>query len=495
MDNVYNVPLDFQVTLYGNLEPFDDSKSKCRVRIFYKGLNRNRTYISEDFANQLISSLPYSPVKGIFNNEDVDFEGHGEKNTEGKIYGLVMAEPNFAWEDHMDTDGVIRTYACADVLLYTSLYNEAKMIPGSSQSMEINPFTFEGEWKIWEEDGQPYYHFKKGSLFGLQVLGTQTEPCFEGSSFYNLMFEKLQKDFLPLMDYVKKNMSKEEEKKTMELDKILFKLSDNQKANKIWDLLNPNFNADGNWEINYCILEVYDEYAVVCGSEGYERVYYTKNEDDTVTIDKKEACYITDVTETEMKALEAMKVVSESFEAYQSAAEAAKEEIETLKNSLTEAEEKVSKIEEYETKIQEFETKVAEYEAKIAENTTAIEDTNTKYEQLSSEKVELEKANADLISEKADLISFKKQIETNQKLEILQKYTEHLTDSIIENLKNSVDNYSVEDFKKEVCTAAVENDPTIFEKNSSKEQLYFKGEADQKAVLTGVEKLLEKYKK
>jgi hypothetical protein len=43
-----------------------------------------------------------------------------------------MAEPNFAWEDHLDSDGVTRTYACADVILYTALYNEAKMIPGSS---------------------------------------------------------------------------------------------------------------------------------------------------------------------------------------------------------------------------------------------------------------------------------------------------------------------------------------------------------------------------
>ena len=51
MDNINKVPLSFDVKLYGKLEQFDDSKSKCRVRIFYKGLNRNRTYISEDFAN------------------------------------------------------------------------------------------------------------------------------------------------------------------------------------------------------------------------------------------------------------------------------------------------------------------------------------------------------------------------------------------------------------------------------------------------------------
>ena len=50
------------VTLYGNAEEITPTLSKCRVRIFYKGLNRNRTYISDDFANQLIASLPYTPV-------------------------------------------------------------------------------------------------------------------------------------------------------------------------------------------------------------------------------------------------------------------------------------------------------------------------------------------------------------------------------------------------------------------------------------------------
>jgi hypothetical protein len=126
------VPRNLDVTLYGELEPYNEVLSKCRVRIFYRGLNRNRTYISEDFAQQLINSLPYTPIKGIFDSDEVDFKDHGKKNNEGRIYGVVMADPNFAWEEHEDCDGVVRKYACADVLLYTALYSEAKLIPGSS---------------------------------------------------------------------------------------------------------------------------------------------------------------------------------------------------------------------------------------------------------------------------------------------------------------------------------------------------------------------------
>lgn len=488
MDNYTNVPLSFDVSLYGTLEEFDDSKSKCRVRIFYKGLNRNRTYISEEFANQLIASLPYAPIKGIFNNEEVDFEGHGEKNSEGKIYGLVMAEPNFAWEEHLDSDGITRTYACADVILYTALYNEAKMIPGSSQSMEINPYNFSGEWKIWE-DGQPYYHFYKGSLFGLQALGATTEPCFEGAAFYSLMFEKLKNDYDALMSYTTK-IDKKEEKVRMEMDKSLFRLSDNEKADKIWEAMNPNFNEQGGFTVDCYVLDVYDDYALTAGKDGYKRAYYTKNEDDTVTIDKVEVCYITDVTEAEMNALNAMKAASGSFEVYKENFDNNTAEIEVLKNSVTE---KDSKIAEYEAQVAEMTTKISEFETIVSEKDTAIEEANTKYSALEAEKVVLERSNADLINEKEELVSFKHNVENNEKEQFLLKYAEHLTDSIIEEFKTKFDDYSVEDFKKEVTYAAAEQDPTLFNKNDEPNR-YYKGGSDSSKSYSGWERILNNYK-
>jgi len=52
MDENFNkVPTTLDVTIYGNLETINPTLSKSRVRIFYKGMNRNRTFISEDFAN------------------------------------------------------------------------------------------------------------------------------------------------------------------------------------------------------------------------------------------------------------------------------------------------------------------------------------------------------------------------------------------------------------------------------------------------------------
>ena len=139
---------NFSITNYGKLSKFNDVISMGRCRIFYKGANRNGSYITDEFAEKLIATAPYTPVKGIYTEEIEDYEDHGEKRTEGRIYGVVPAEPHFAWEKHMDEDGVEREYACVDVLYYTGLYPEAGQIDGKSQSMELYGPSIKGDWQI-----------------------------------------------------------------------------------------------------------------------------------------------------------------------------------------------------------------------------------------------------------------------------------------------------------------------------------------------------------
>ena len=501
--------LSLNVTLYTDLEPVSPTLSKGRVRIFYKGLNRNRTYISEDFANQLIKSLPYVPVKGIFNKDDVDYEDHGEDNTDGRIYGLVMENPSFAWEDHLDEDGVIRTYACADVIYYTALYPEAKLIPGCSQSMEIWRDNLVGEWKIWPEDGEPYYDFQKGCLLGLQVLGSLVEPCFEGAAFYSL-----KKDLETLIKYTNTLSEKEE---SADMEKTLFRLSDNEKAEFIAKALNPNFNEEGNWEMSAVVLDVYDDYALVCDVQngGYKRAYYTK-EGDNVTLGDVVDVYIVDVTATESAALEAMKSVSGTYEAANDAYTAATEKIASLESALEEANSKVEATventeevvdnslaeeatETVETKEEEatdFTVKISELEATIASKEEELTSAAANYSNLENEKIRVEQEKADLESERDSLLEFKKNVETARKEEILTKYEEHLTDEMVENFKNSIDQYSIEDFEKEVCVAAVKNSPSIFSKTDEPVLIYTGGrDSEMEKGLSGMERILEKHKK
>lgn len=120
--------IEFPISIYGNIDQVNDVLSKARCRIFYKGPNRNGTYISDAFAEELVSTLHYVPVKGIYINDD--YTDHGHARNEGQIYGIVPMDNNFAWETHLDEDGVERTYACTDVLLFSALYPEASEIVG-----------------------------------------------------------------------------------------------------------------------------------------------------------------------------------------------------------------------------------------------------------------------------------------------------------------------------------------------------------------------------
>ena len=126
---------EFSVQVYGELNQYNEVLSKARCRIFYKYENRNGTYITDEFADKLLSSLSYVPVKGIYQGED--YTDHGQQRDQGRIYGIVPENPNISWEDFLDDDGITRTYACTDVLIFTALYKEANEIIGKSQSMEL----------------------------------------------------------------------------------------------------------------------------------------------------------------------------------------------------------------------------------------------------------------------------------------------------------------------------------------------------------------------
>ena len=504
--------LKFNVTLFGDVETLSPTLSKCRLRIFYRGLNRNRTFISEDFARQLIESLPYAPIKGIFNKDGLDYEDHGGDNTDGRIYGVVPEDPNFAWEKHVDEDGVEREYACSDVYLYTALYPEANLIPGKSQSMEIHRKGLEGEWKIWS-DGEPYYEFQKGHLLGLQVLGDEVEPCFEGSAFFSLY-----KDAKAMFDYLKNSKEKEESKK---MEKNLFRLSDGAKCELLFDALN---STPEDYKI---VCDIYDDYAIAYDAVNnkYIRAYYTKdNEANTVTINSVEDCYIVDVTEAEMTALNAMKAAG-SFTEVQAKLEAQDAQIaeftadkEALQASLDDA---LAQIEEFKKKDEEEpEDKNAKKDdddkkdddkkdddkkddddktkSSLDDSTAELQNQLDEFKsQIEAKDAEISRLNSsisDLNNEKSELESFKKSVDTEKKNAIIAEFAEHLTEEQTADFTAKMDNYSVEDFKKEVCFAAYNADSSIIsgKGEEDKPDLIFKNNA--KDTNSGVIALLLKHK-
>lgn len=454
--------LEFSVNIYGNLEKYNEVLSKGRCRIFYKYGNRNGTYITDNFAEELLSSLPYSPVKGIYEYDD--YTDHGTRRSEGRIYGIVPENPNISWESHVDEDGVERLYACADVLIFTALYKEAAEIIGKSQSMEL----YEPSLSYHQEiiDGQKWIVFDKGCFLGLQVLGEDVEPCFEGASFYTLQSS--------IEDVIKKieEISNTYTMKGGKLEMHNFKLSDNQKYNALWSLLNTEYTEEGNWTVTYTITEVYEDYALVFNfAEGqYERAYYTKDdENDTLTINEVVKVFIIDVVEAEKNTIETLRMLN--GDTYELVSETLQNAESTLEK-LGEVEEEISVCN---SKIVEFEEKVITLESEKANSEVALNTANETIETLTAENEELKE--------------FKYNVEKQQKEAVLGEYEMQLTEEVLESYRAKIDEYTVIELDKELAYELKKTNPTVFSKESET------GYTPKDGLKGGIEEILSKYVK
>ena len=385
------------ITLYGELEKFNDTISKCRCRIFYKYANRNGTYITDDFAEKLIASLPYTPTKGIYDTDTEDFGSHGEENDEGRIYGIVPENPNFAWEKHMDKDGVERLYACCDILVYTSLYKEAKSITEKAQSMELYPKTLTYHTEII--NGSSYYVFDDGCLFGLQILGDRVEPCFEGARFYSL--DEIQSFFQAAEKY--------EMEESIEMDVQKFKLSHNQIFEKIWDAINPNYNTEGR--IEYWVNDVYDEFVITqsVSSDQLYKVNYTI-EEDKVVLGESEEVFALIVNAKERDAIEGLRALNGgNFDA--------------INENLANAEENLSKKIEYERL-----------------NSTLL----TEKKEISDQ---YEEAQAQIQSLQNEVESYK----LKEKEAVIEQYTSSLPQEVLEKYREKINDYDAHQLDMELA--------------------------------------------
>ena len=451
----------FSLSIYGNITNYNEVLSKARCRIFYTGANRNGTFITEEFAEKLVSTLPYVPVKGIYDTMKDDFTDHGRERYEGRIYGIVPENPNFAWEKHLDIDGVERTYACTDVYLFTGLYKqEAFDVIGKSQSMELYVDSIEGEWQYI--NGKKFFVFTEGRFLGLQALGEDYEPCFEGASFYTLIdsVKTLMNDLEKNEVFQKQNLGGEKN--------MNFKLSDNQKYNMIWSLLNPRFNEENDYVMDYAVCDIYDEYAVVFKFEtsAYERAYYTKNDEtDSLAIDKMENCYIIDVNDEEKRALEVLHAMnSNTYEKID-------EVVEDLQN----------KVDSFNSKNEENEAAIATLQQDKERLETELEEANGNYT-TALETIET------LNSEKAALDEFKAATELKEKEAVIDKYAALLEEDELNGFKEKIDEFTKEELDKELAFVLVQSKSTIFTNDDS--GFVPKDEPE----LTGIEAILEKQK-
>jgi hypothetical protein len=450
-----NTIKEFPVTIYGNLEEYTPVLSKARCRIFYKYENRNGTYITDEFAEKLINSLPYTPVKGIYDNFEEDYTDHGVNRNLGRIYGIVPENPNFQWENHKDEDGIERTYACTDVFIFSALYEEASQIIGKSQSMELYQPSIKGDWAII--NGKRLFKFEDGCFLGLQVLGNEVEPCFEGAAFFSLYSEL--KTMIKQIEQYSLNFQKEGGKS--EMTKLNFKLSDSQKHDAIWSLLNESYNEENNWTISYAICDIFEDYALAFNYEtgSYERVYYKKDDSsDSIELGQRKKCYILDVTESEKNALESLRAFNGgTYEKIDEVASKLKDNNEKFSLKIGELEEQVS------TLTTERDTNMQNYEN--AQNT------------ISTLTEDLEK-----------LKEYKVNVELQEKEQVIESYADILGEEILSEYKNKISEYKdALTLDKELAYELKRSNPSVFTRTP---QYVPKDESK-----SGIEEILAKYKK
>ena len=424
MDKI--IPIHFEASFdsQGGLRPTSDPELFiCRVRAFYKYSNRNGSYITDEFANELAESAYLKPVFGRYLEEGADFLGH-EGPREVKAYGFVLPD-SLVWEEHLDDDGVTREYATYDVMLWANYWDEAKTILEKGQSMEIDPQTVQGEWRRMGGPVEEYV-YSKGVMAGLCVLGNLKVPCFEGAAFFSMDDDCYVKFTQAIQKYYNNDGGK---------NAMHVKVAGLEHENfmTIFSALNPNFNEEGAYSFGVLPCEIGEDYffALACDTSMKLQKYSYHFEEDQFVHEL--------VEETDYKA------VAAEFEAFKNEATVAAE---TAQNNYSELNNK------YEAIVAEKET--LENDKLTIQN--SFEEMKNNFEALQNSFNELQNnfnAQAEAMAAKDSTISeYSAQIteyENKEKEAIIAKFSACLPAETLQEITDKKDTLSITELNTELA--------------------------------------------
>ena len=281
---------------------------------------------------------------------------------------------------------------------------------------------------------------------------------------------------------------------------ITFKVSDNQKYDFLWSLLNVNYNEENGWVVEYGICEIYDEYAIVrnYAESKFERVYYIKNDEtDSLEITNREDCFIVDVNATEKAALEALHAINNNTY------EAIDAKFESLNDDLTTANETIKTLEgdvtNLSTQNSEFSTKIGELEGNISTLNTEKEtaqalynEVNDKFTTASNDLATAQATIDALTAERDELATYKKNILDDEKKTVISGYADQLDAEIIEAYTRDLDKYTAKQLDMELTYQVKVTRPDLFAKTPVGTAYIPK---DTTPPVGGIEALLAKYEK
>lgn len=434
-----HIPYKFDIHFDGELIPTSDPELyQSKVRVFYKYRNRNQAYITDEFAEQLALSAYAKPIVGTYDHYYQDFKGHEKAETQ-KGYGFVVPG-SLTWEDHLDDDEVVRTYATYDVILWAEYWEEAKSIPLKTQSMELDPKTIRGDWQFIDDmDEEEYYVYSDGVMAGLCVLGDMKTPAFEGAAFFSMEDEGYKKFSLAI-----KNLYGGKDK--MKVNVLGFEHVDSE---KIWDALNPKFSEEGAYSLEEVPMQFEEEnkllYTYVCNTPGTVRVYnYLESEEGNLTLEEKESMNCFTLASELSKSIEANAAQTATLESLQadyttlsSEKETLVADYEALKNQFEELTVKMAELTASAGQVQES------YEAAIANNNTLTEENANLNAALATKTTEAET----LVNDNFTLSEKLKKFEEAEKNRLVATFSKSLSDEAMKPILDKRDELTYEEMK------------------------------------------------
>ncbi len=348
----------------------------------------------------------------------------------------------------MDEDGIERTYACTDVYLFTALYPEASEAIGKGQSMELYEPSLTYHFSML--NGQKYVVFEHGSFLGLQVLGDDVEPCFEGASFFSLQ-QSIEDTIQKIKQYSTGGKS--------EMN-INFKHSDEQKFSAIWALLNPQSEEASDYTCAYSVCEVFENYALAYNLEAncYEKVYFTESEEG-LALGEKEQVFVSAMNEAEKTAAEE-----------------------------TAAQNEADRV-EFNSKIEAANTKIEEYENTIATLNMEAENSKAAYAALETQNADAQSQISALMEENESLKTYKKGIEFQSKEAVVAEYAGKLAEDVLDAYKTKFDEYSAEELDMHLAYELKKSNASVFSQTPAVGYI-----PKAEAPLSGVEEFLSHYR-
>ncbi|HAP33413.1 MAG TPA: hypothetical protein DCQ46_02760 [Lachnospiraceae bacterium] len=244
-----------------------------------------------------------------------------------------------------------------------------------------------------------------------------------------------------------------------------FRLSDREKFDALWMLLNDKYNEENEWAITYGIQDIYEEYALAFNYEtgSYERVYYTKDDEaNVITITDRKECYIIDMPKEEYEALQMLK--------------------EYNNGTYANINEKFENIDTLKAENEEFSAKIEELNNNISTLTTE-RDENAQNFSIAQEKIDA------LTEEVNSLTAYKKEIEKQEKEQVLDSYSELLPSEVLESYtEEKLEQYNATELDKELAYELKKNHSEVF---TNKPMFVPK----DNVLKDGIESILDKYKK